>query len=399
MCDNELLLPSQSGFHPGDSTVNQLIAITHQIHVAFEEYPSRETRAVFLDISKAFDKVWHDGLLHKLESNGISGLLRNLIRDFLSERQQCVVLNGKNSDWCHISASVPQGSILGPLFFLVKINDLVDNISSDAKLFANDTSLFTVVYNEETSATVLNNDLHLIKQWAFQWKMQFNADVNKQAVEVIFSCKRNKLAHPLIFLNDIIVKQLPKHKHLGLTLDSKLTFDKHIQESIIKARKGIGVIRFMSKYLQRNVLDQLYKLYVHPPLDYCDVIYHRHDPTFKLEFTKKLESVQYSAALAVSGAWKGTDMDRLYEELGWEPLYYRRWQRRLTHFYKLVNLKTPQYLAQYIPEQRHNPYNLRRCNTYPIMSARTEHFSHTYFPYCIREWNQLDSKYKDSTNA
>ena len=278
-------------------------------------------------------------------------------------------------------------------YFLVYINDLVDNISSDAKLFTDDTSIFTVVYNEEASATVLNNDLDLIKQWAFQWKMQFNPDVNKQAVEVIFSCKRIKRVHPLIFFNDIIVKQLPKHKHLGLTLDSELTFDKHIQEFITKARKGIEVIRFMSKYFQRNVLDELYKLYVRPHLDYCDVhvIYHKHDPTFKLEFTKRLESVQYSAALAVSGAWNGTNMDRLYEELGWEPLYYRMWQRQLTHFYKLVNSQTPQHLAQYIPEQRHNPYNLRHCNTYPIVSARTERFSHTYFPYCVREWNQLDS--------
>ena len=83
MCDNELLSPNQSGFRPGDSTVNQLIAITHQIHVAFEECPSRETRPVFLDIFKAFGKVWHDGLLHKLESNGISSPLLNLIRIFV----------------------------------------------------------------------------------------------------------------------------------------------------------------------------------------------------------------------------------------------------------------------------------------------------------------------------
>ena len=132
-----------------------------------------------------------------------------------------------------------------------------------------------VVYNEETSATVLSNDLNLITQWAFRWKMQFNPDVNKQAVEVIFSCKRNKPAQPPIFFNDTIVKHLPKHKHLGLTLDSKLTFDKHIQESITKAGKGIGVIRFMSKYLQRNVLDQLCKLYVCPHFDYCDATCHK----------------------------------------------------------------------------------------------------------------------------
>ena len=114
-----------------------------------------------------------------------------------------MVLNRKNSDWRHIKADVPQGSVLGPLFFLAYINDLVDNIISDAKLFADDTSLFTVMYNEETSATVLNNHLNLIKQWAFQWKMQFNPDVNKQAVEVILSCKRNKPAHPPRFFNDI----------------------------------------------------------------------------------------------------------------------------------------------------------------------------------------------------
>ena len=116
LCDNELLSPNQSGFCPDDSTVNQLIAITRQIHVAFEEYLSRETRAVFLDIYKAFDKVWHNDLLHKLEFSGFSGPLLNLIRDFLSERQQRVVLNGKNSDWRHVSAGVLQGSVLDPLF-------------------------------------------------------------------------------------------------------------------------------------------------------------------------------------------------------------------------------------------------------------------------------------------
>ena len=134
LCVNQLLTPNQSGFRPGDSTVNQLLSITHQIYSAFEEFPSRETRAVFLDISKAFDKVWRDGLLFKLRNYGISGFLFTIIKDFPANRQQRVVFNGKSSYWSSITAGVPQGSVLGPLFFLIYINDLVDNISSEAKL-------------------------------------------------------------------------------------------------------------------------------------------------------------------------------------------------------------------------------------------------------------------------
>ena len=178
------MTPNQSGFRSGDSTINQLLSITHKIYSAFEEFPLRETRAVFLDISKAFDKVWHDGLL--LKSYDISGCLLTVIKDFLNNGHHCVVLNGKSSIWSPITAGVPQGSVLGPLLFLIYINDLVDNISSGAKLFADDTSLFTVVYDVDIAANQLNRDLEIISNWAHQWKIQFNPDKNKQAVQVIF---------------------------------------------------------------------------------------------------------------------------------------------------------------------------------------------------------------------
>ena len=201
---NQILTPNQSGFRPGDSTINQLLYITHRIYAAFEEFPSRETRAVFLDISKAFDKVWHDVLIFKLKTYGVSGPLLALIKSCLMNRKQRVVLNGRCSEWSEITAGVPQGSVLGPLFFLIYINDLVDGLSSDAKLFADDTSLFTIVYDETIAASQLNNDLKIISEWAYQWKMKFNPDKNKQAIQVIFSQKKIKPNHPPPYL--IVVK-------------------------------------------------------------------------------------------------------------------------------------------------------------------------------------------------
>ena len=245
-------------------------------------------------------------------------------------RKQRVVLNGKCSEWSEITAGVPQGSVLGPLFFLIYINDLVDGLSSDAKLFADDTSLFTIVYDENIAASQLNNDLKIISEWAYQWKMKFNPDKNKQVIQVIFSQKRIKPNHPPLYFNSCQIVTKKKQKHLGLIMDSALTFYSHIREKIISARKGIGTIRYLSKYVSRDVLDQMYKLYVRPHLDYGDIIYHKSDPDLISDFTRKLESTQYAAALAVSGAWRGTNRQKLFEELGWELLYHRRWYRHLT---------------------------------------------------------------------
>ena len=145
LCDNDLLSVNQSGFRPGDSTINQLLAITHRIYSGFEEMPSKESRTVFLDLSKAFDRVWHEGLLYKLECSGISGNLLYLISNFLSNREQRALLNGNSSEWKRISAEVPQGSVPGPLFFLVYINDILEHIHSEIKLFADDASLFPLL--------------------------------------------------------------------------------------------------------------------------------------------------------------------------------------------------------------------------------------------------------------
>ena len=136
--------------------------------------------------------MWHDDLIFKLKQNDISGNLLNLLSNFLRNRKQRVVLNGQTSSWGDVSAGAPQGSILGPFLFLIYINDLADGLSSSAKLFADDTSLFSVVHNANPAANELNNDLVKISRWAYQWKTSFNPNPSKQAKEVIFSGKAKK---------------------------------------------------------------------------------------------------------------------------------------------------------------------------------------------------------------
>ena len=242
------ITPNQSGFRPNDSAINQLLSIPHNIYRAFEGKPSKETRAVFLELSKAFDRVWHEGLIYKHECKGISGNFLTFVKNYLKYRKQCVVLNGRSSEWASVSAGVAQGLVLGPLFFLIYINDLTGNIASGIKLFADDTSLFSVIQTENETTQALNSDLEKICTWAWQWEMKCNADKSE---EVLFSCKRNKPTHPTPKLgsSDIIAKI--EHKHLGMILDSKLHFRSHIREVIVTARRGIGMLRYLSKYVSR----------------------------------------------------------------------------------------------------------------------------------------------------
>ena len=156
--ENHILTPLQSGFVPGDSTVNQLTFLYNTFSHALDSEK-------FCDISKAFDRVWHEGLLLKVEAAGIKGSLPTWFRSYLSNRKQRVVLPGSESQWNDIRAGVPQGSILGPLLFLLFINDIVKDIGCNIRLFADVTCLFLVVENPDTAANLLNLDLDKIMAW------------------------------------------------------------------------------------------------------------------------------------------------------------------------------------------------------------------------------------------
>ena len=186
-----------------------------------------------MGISKAFDKVWHVCLLYKLKSYGINCPLLTLITFFLTNRFQRVVLNGQTSNWKEVLAGVPQGSILGSLFFLVYINYLPDGIHSNVKIFADDTSIFSVITDNIRDSVTLNYDLNLVSKWADRWKMSFNPDPSKHSKEIVFSKKRSITQQlPDLIFNNNIISRVDSHKHLGMILDSKLRFNYHLKEKI-----------------------------------------------------------------------------------------------------------------------------------------------------------------------
>ena len=194
--DNNVITPLQSGFVPGDSTTNQFLDIYNTFCKALDE--GKEARAVFCDVSKAFDRVWHKGLLFKLNSVGINGTLLQWFTDYLKDRKQHVVLPGVSSDWCFIKAGVPQGSILGPLLFLVFINDIVEEINSSIRFFSYDTSLNIINDDPLDAAIKLIADLSRIDVWASMWLVTFNSSKSES---LIFSRKVNKPYHPPIYMN------------------------------------------------------------------------------------------------------------------------------------------------------------------------------------------------------
>ena len=398
---NNLISERQSGFRKNDSTIKQLISIVHDIHSVLDYNPPKNIQAVFLDISKAFYKVWHDGLLHKLKRNGVNGNMLKIIESFISDRMQRVTINGSNSDWIAVEAGVPQGSVLGPLLFLVYINDLSDIVDSEMRIFADDTFIFQIIpSNSQSASNTIHRDLCKITEWANQWKMSFNPDLSKQAVEVIFSKNNTECEIDHLVFNNIPVKRVQETKHLGVILDKKLNFISHVTEKIGIAKKGIGIMKQLYPYVPRRALEVVYKLYVRPHLDYGDVLYHIPDnenPTFdSTNYTvhplmARVESVQYEAACVISGAWKGSSREKLYNELGWESLYHRRNFRRLCIFYEILKNDFPKYLSRITTTcQPKNSVRLMEQQTIRNWPCRTIKFSSSFFPSAIRHWNALD---------
>ena len=192
-------------------------------------------------MSNASDKVYHKGLLYKPKQLGICGNLLKWLESYPFQRRQRVVLNGKTSTQRR-NAGVPQGSILGPLLFLVYINDIVENVQSKIYIFADDTSIMRPITNAHEDFQLLNKDLESLYSWAESWRVTFNATKTEY---IIFSLKYNPPNYPQLYLGR---EKNHHHTHLGLTFDSKMTWTTHINSVYTKASQRLSSYQTYSSY-------------------------------------------------------------------------------------------------------------------------------------------------------
>ena len=296
------------------------------------------------------------------------------------------MINNQCSESCFIEAGVPQGSILGPLFFLVYINDLVNDIKSNVHLFADDTSLYLVVDSPTNAAVLLNDDLKVIVNWAKTWLVLFNPS---KTVSLIISRKINKPCHPPLIMDGTNLNAVEHHKHLGLYFSNDGGWHKHVQYISEKAWKRVSILRTLKYMLDRNSLEKLYFSFIRPILEYGDVVW----DNCTLKDKKSLESIQLECARIVTGASKCVSIEKLYLDLGWETLQKRRTDHKLHYFYKMINNLVPDYLAdlvpQYVRERSNNSYPLRNASDISHINARTALYKNSFLPLTSTLWNSL----------
>ena len=191
----------------------------------------------------------------------------------------------------------------------------------------------------------------------------------------MFSRKSFKISHSSLTFNNIPVAQVVSQKHLGISLNSKLNFDEHLRNIQSKVNRIIGIIRNLQNVLPRSALSRIDKSFARPHLECCDVIY---DKAYNGAFKSKSESIQYNAALAITGAIKGSSREKLYQELGLEFLSMRSWYRKLNLLFKIIKTESPPYLFNLVRNNNGRQIT-RNLNNLPILRVNHEYFKNTFF--------------------
>ena len=377
LISNKIITKFQAAYIPSDSTAQQLLSMIHQIKLAMAS--NKIAHGVFLDVSSAFDAVWHRGLIAKLEQLNISGTALKLFSTYLSNRHAVTVIDGHKSTELPLLAGIPQGSRLGPLMFVIYINDLVNNLESNPYVFADDTSLIAIADSTFETTNILNRDLAKISNWAHTWKITFNPQKSK---DMIFS-KALMPSHPTI-MDLHCIERVHLHKHLGVFLTSDLSWDKQIANITKKVNLKLSIM-WQVKELSRHCLDVLTKMHVRSSIDYALTVF---GPCLNLVQIKKLDNLLYRAAKIVTGAQKFTSQDNLFRELGWETTTQRIELLCLTQFHKIIHKQTTPLIQECLPPLLSSRYPTKR--TFEHYPCKKESFVKSFFPYAIKKWDTLD---------
>ena len=395
---NNVLTNLNHGFRSGYSCETQL-AIT--IDDLTRNYGRNlQTDIAILDFSKAFDTVPHDRLLHKLDAYGIRGDLLLWTENFLCSRKMRVVVDGVFSSETDVISGVPQGTVLGPILFLVMINDLPDSVRSKVRLFADDCVLYNIIKSIEDCLSI-QQDLKSLEKWAEDRGMRFNAK------KCYIMSLRKKISH-FYELNNTILQEVNTNPYLGLNISNYLKWSHPINSVCKKASCTLGFIRRNLYHCPQQTRHTAYITLVRSVLDYGSTIW---DPHLKCDI-EKLERIQRQGARFITNDYKSREvgsMTKMLEELDLKPLHQRRKDLRLTFLYKIVEGLVPAVPSEdYLTPQRNkrritertftdcvstnavSKYVSNNSRCFVIPQGRTDVYNNSFFVKTITDWNRLD---------
>src|SRR5579864_8235140 len=319
---HELIRDSQYGFTQGRSCLTNLLEFLEEVTVNMDE--GKPVDVIYLDFSKAFDKVPHQRLYRKLLAHGIGGQILEWVKNWLTGRRQKVGVNKTYSGWENVISGVPQGSVLGPLLFLIYINDLDVGIDSKLVKFADDTKMGRGVSTEQ-EVEVMREDLQKVFQWSLDWQMLFNTD----KCTVLHMGRNNKEVVYKMGTNEIKVST--QEKDLGVIVDKSGKPSEQCIVAVKKANGIFGMIKRNIKFKSKNVIVKLYKSLVRPRLEYCIQAW---SPHLRKDIDM-MERVQRRATRLIEG-FKDVSYDDRLEQMGLISLEKRRVRGDLIQVFKLL---------------------------------------------------------------
>ena len=388
----------QSGFKKRDGTVPQLIRLVQQWSEALDR--SEYVGVIYFDLKKAFDRVWHRGLLAKLRAAGITGQAYAWFSSFLSSRQQATVVDGSMSEFSALHAGVPQGAILSPLLFSIYVNDVpsCNSTGGSTNLFADDTSLFTVDQDVSTLSTKMQSCVDSLSAWFDRWLLTVNTA--KSAVMVIRS-KRKPPVSLSVSIKGCVLPQTPFHRHLGLVVNDTLTWSTHVDSIVSKASSRIGLLRRLKCSTSPLVVRDLYLYCVRPVIEYAQVAW----AGLSAIDEKRLERINRSAARLISNTRLSAHLPHqlLLARAGLEPLKVRRQVAQALFVRRLLSGRLPPHLQVATdpwillqPQRRGHSMDLRNggCLRLPRPKKTVLKLSPLYSSFSI--WNSLPQPVRSS---